>query len=452
MKHGMVWVIVWAVAGLAQAVVGETPAAQPDAVQAAAGRERPNFLFIMADDLGKEWLSGYGSECHRTPNLDRLAAEGMRFENFYVTPLCTPTRHVLLTGRYPFRTGWTVHHDAPRWGGQYFDWRREITFARVLRAAGYATAIAGKWQINDLRAQPDALREHGFDEHCMWPGFETGNPPSAERYWDPFIQENGRRGTREGAFADDVFVEFLIDFITRHKDRPFLAYYPMALPHTPFTSTPGNRDTKQKGIPLFPGMVDYVDALVGRLVTRLDDLGIRRRTVVVFTTDNGTVSGVKCDRNGRLVNGGKSALTESGICVPLIASCPGRIAEGRVSEELLDISDVFPTLAELASAELPPGVTLDGRSFAGLLLGRDEACVGRQWIFSQLGANRVVRDRQFKLYSDGRFYDVVADPLEERDLAADERTDVVEARRRLAGVLASFPPDAKLPFEPRKRE
>ncbi len=447
MKLGLVGTIVWAVVSIPPAVLGQTSAAQPP-----ASLDRPNFLFIMADDLGKEWLSCYGSECHRTPHLDRLAGQGVRFENFYVTPLCTPTRNVLLTGRYPFRTGWTVHHDAPRWGGQYFDWQREITFARVLRSAGYATAIAGKWQVNDLRTQPDALREHGFDEHCMWVGFETNNPPSAERYWDPFIQENGRRGTREGAFGEDVFVDFLMDFMTRHKDQPFLAYYPMSLPHTPFTTTPANRDSDLKGIPLFPGMVDYVDILVGRLVQRLEDLGIRHRTVVMFTTDNGTVSGVKCGRHGRLIDGGKATLLESGICVPMIVSCPGRIPEKRVSEELMDISDVFPTLAELAGAELPAGVDLDGRSFAALLQGRDEAHASREWIFSQLGKPRVVRDRRFKLYSNGRLFDLQADPLEESDLAKDERAEVTEARRRLSAVLASLPPDAELPFEHRGQE
>lgn len=447
MKNKLMLEIVCTVLTAGQAVFGQTSAAQPP-----ARMDRPNFLFIMADDLGKEWLSCYGSECHRTPHLDHLADQGMRFESFYVTPLCTPTRNMLLTGRYPFRTGWTVHHDAPRWGGQYFDWQREITFARVLRSAGYATAIAGKWQVNDLRTQPEALREHGFDEHCMWVGFETDNPPSAERYWNPFIQENGRRGTREGAFGEDVFVEFLMDFMTRHKDRPFLAYYPMALPHTPFTTTPANRDTDLKGIPLFPGMVDYVDALVGRLVKHLDNLGIRGQTVIIFTADNGTVSGVKCGRRGQLVNGGKGTSLESGICTPLIASCPGRIPEGRVSEELLDISDVFPTLAELAGAQLPTGVTLDGRSFAALLSGRDANHVGREWIFSQLGKVRVVRDRRFKVFSDGRCYDLIADPQEKNDLATDARAEVAEARQRLSAVLNSFPPDAILPFEPRRQK
>ena len=408
---------------------------------------RPNILFIMADDLGKEWLSCYGSECHQTPNLDRLATGGIRFENVYATPLCTPTRHLLLTGRYPFRTGWTKHHDAPRWGGQYFDWNREITFARVLRSAGYATAIAGKWQINDLRTHPRALQRHGFDEHCVWTGFETGNRPSAERYFDPFIQHNGKRGTHKGAFGPDVFADFLIDFMARHKDRPFLAYYPMVLPHTPFTKTPHNTETTAKEFELAPGMFDYVDYQVGRLIETLDELNIRDRTIVFFTTDNGTVKGVQGRARGRLVDGGKMTLTEAGICVPFIVNGPQRLPAGRVCDELIDFSDIFPTLIDLAGAELPRGTALDGRSFADVLQGRAPGPPGRQWIFSQLGQDRVARDKRFKLYSDGRFYDIAADFLEQHDLRDSNEAHIATARTRLTAILKSLPPDAKLPFK-----
>ncbi len=413
--------------------------------------ERPNFLFILVDDLGPEWLSCYGSE-HKTPRIDRLAETGIRFQTVYATPLCTPTRHELLTGRYPFRTGWTVHHDTPRWGGQYFDWRREVTFARVLRDAGYATAIAGKWQINDLRTHPDALKEHGFDEHCVWPGFESDNPPAAERYFDPFVQTSGKRATLEGRFGPDVFNEFMIDFIRRNKERPFLAYYAMVLTHTPFTKTPHNKDTTAEKIALHPGMVNYVDYLTGRLVDTLDELKLRERTVILFTCDNGTVMGVKGRMNGRLVNGGKGTLTEAGIRVPLIVNWPGRTPAGRVSDELVDFTDFFPTLLEMAGVKPPEGVTLDGRSFAGLLTGRPDAHPPREWIYSQLGTNRVVRDKRYKLYSDGRLYDAEADPDERVDLAASEDPAAVAARRKLGSVLKSLPKDAKLPFAPARKK
>lgn len=429
----------------------QAPAASTASGAPAREGQRPNIVFILVDDLGPEWLSCYGSE-HKTPNLDRLAETGIRFQTVYSTPLCTPTRHELLTGRYPFRTGWTVHHDTPRWGGQYFDWRREITFARLLRDAGYATAIAGKWQINDLRTHPDALQQHGFDEHCVWPGFEEGNPPAAERYFDPFVQTNGQRGTLKGKFGPDVFNEFLIDFIRRHKHRPFLAYHAMVLTHTPFTKTPHNKDTTAAGIALHPDMVNYVDHLVGRLVSVLDELQIRDRTLVIVTSDNGTVSGVRCRMNGRTVNGGKGKLIETGIRVPLIVNWPGKTPAGQVSDRLIDFTDFFPTLLDLAGVAPPDGVVLDGRSFAAVLQGRPDAQPAREWIFSQLGENRVIRDKRFKLYSDGRFYDVVADPEETTDLAGSDNPEVTAARKRLESKLDALPADAKLPFSPAQKK
>lgn len=410
----------------------------------AAAAERPNFLFILADDLGREWLSCYGSETHKTPNIDRLAASGVRFENAWATPLCTPTRHEMLTGRYPCRTGWTVHNDVPRWGGPCLDPQREYCLVRSLRDAGYATCISGKWQINDLRVQPDMFREHGFDEHCVWPGFETGNPPSAERYFDPFIQVNGRRETHKGKFGPDILCDYTIDFMRRHKDGPFFAYHPMVLPHTPMTKTPHNLDTEATGVALHPGMVDYVDHIVGRLCSALRDLGIERNTVVIFAADNGS-PGLKARMRGLDVVGGKTRLTESGICVPFMVSCPGKIAAGRTSDELVDFSDILPTVIEMAGARLPPNITLDGRSFSGVLTGEGGKSV-REWIYSQLGENRVIRDKRYKLWSDGRFFDLKSDPLERDDLSGSGTAEQLAARDRLSKVLESMPADKKLPF------
>lgn len=413
---------------------------------ASAPADRPNILFILADDLGKEWLSCYGSE-HKTPNIDRLASGGLRFENTWATPLCTPTRVLFMTGRYALRTGWTIHYDSPRWGNVWFDWNREVAFPRRLKAAGYVTAMAGKWQVNDLRAQPDALNRHGFDEYCAWPGFENGNPPAGERYFNPFVQENGKRGTRTGQFGPDVFRNFIIDFMGRHKDRPFLAYYAMVLTHTPFTKTPHNLDTTARGTALFPGMVDYCDYEVGCLVKALEDLKIRDRTLVIFTTDNGTVSGVKCRAHGRLVDGGKAGTSERGICVPFIASWPGRVPEGKVGYELVDFSDFYPTLLNLAGATPPAGVEIDGKSFANTLLGRPEPQPRREWIYSRLGPKQVLRDERFKLTKDGRLYDLQADPWEEHDLAGSENPDAARARNKLSSVFRSMPKGEELPFD-----
>ena len=410
----------------------------------ANGAERPNVLFILADDLGPEWLSCYGSEGQKTPNIDRLAAGGVRFENAWATPLCTPTRHVMLTGRYPYRTGWTVHNDVPRWGDPCFDWNREYCQVRSLRDAGYATAIAGKWQINDLRRQPDALKQHGFDEHCVWPGFETGNPPSGERHFDPFIQTNGDRRTHTGAFGPDVFRAYLADFITRHKQGPFFAYYAMVLPHPPMTRTPHNRDTMETGTALHRGMVDYLDFEVGQFMELLAALGIDHNTVVIFATDNGS-PGLKMRMKGMEVTGGKSRLTETGIHVPLVVSGAGRFAPG-VRQDLVDFTDILPTVLALAGAKPPSGVTLDGRSFAPVLTGRTEGYTPRKWVFSQLGETRVIREARYKLWSTGKLYDLQADPLEQHDLSGQEDAQALAARQRLRTALDGLPTDKKLPF------
>ncbi|MHC4094914.1 MAG: sulfatase-like hydrolase/transferase [Planctomycetota bacterium] len=397
-------------------------AAKPEA-------KRPNILFIMVDDLGPEWLSCYGGEEMKTPNIDKLAEGGMQFSNAYSMAQCTPTRTTLLTGQYPFRHGWVNHWDVPRWGaGCHFDPRHNFTFARVLKTAGYATAAAGKWQINDFRVQPDAMQQHGFDEHCMWTGYESENPPSANRYWDPYINTNKGSRTYKGKFGTDVFTDFLIDFMKRHKDSPMMLYFP------------------------------YTDHAVGRLVKALDGLNIRNNTIIFFTTDNGSSRGISARMNGRLVKGGKATIGEPGVRAPFIANCPGLVPAGVRTDALTDFTDMFPTFAELAAAKIPTDVVLDGRSIARLILGKADDSP-RDWIMAMgfgaakladgrvIGAkeyaNRVVRNKRHKLWLlDGKpakFFDILADPAETNNLLKSNDPDVIAARKKLQAVARSFP-------------
>ena len=421
-------------------------AALPATLSAAEqARAKPNIIFIMTDDCSRDWLGCYGSQENATPNLDRLAAGGMRFETFYVTSICTPTRNMLLTGRYPFRTGWIRHHDAPRWGGQYFDWNREVTFARGVRDAGYATAVAGKWQVNDLRTHPDALQKHGFDEHCLWTGYETGNaPPSSERYWDPYLVTNGRRQVHQGRFGPEVVNDFVLDFVKRHRTGPFLVYYPMILTHGPFVPTPHNRDKlggKSDKRALYRGMVEYADFLIGRLVATLDELDIRSNTLILYTGDNGSSCGGRA-WGEEAANKAKGSGSDRGCHTPLVANWPGTIEPGQVTDELADATDMLPTFAELAGAPLPEGVRLDGQSIVSLLTGRPGS--RREWIFSQVGDARKARDKRFILHANGRFYDLQADPYEKNNLASGTDPVAVAARRKLQEVLDSLPEDKVL--------
>jgi arylsulfatase A-like enzyme len=435
----------------------------------ALGMVKPNIILIMVDDLGPEWISCYGGEEMKTPNIDKLAEGGMLFKNAYSMAQCTPTRATLLTGRYPFRHGWINHWDVPRWGaGCHFDPKHNITFARILKTTGYVTAAAGKWQINDFRVQPDAMQQHGFDEHCMWTGFETDNPPSAKRYWDPYINTKAGSRTYKGKFGIDVFVDFLIDFMKRHKDSSMMLYFPMCLTHGPLTNTPLAPDAQGK-IERHKAMVRYTDHAVGRLVKALDELNIRDKTIIFFTTDNGSSRGITARMNGRLVKGGKATIGEPGVGAPFIVNCPGLVPAGVRTDALTDFTDMFPTFADLAGARIPNDMNIDGHSIAKLILGKADDS-SRNWIMAmgfgaakltdgrvvpvKRFADRVVRDKRHKLWLlDGKpakLFDLIADPAEKNNLLLKNNDpDVAAARKKLQAVAQSFPEkDAAPKYDP----
>lgn len=446
-------------------------------VAASAPIAPPNFVFILLDNVGQEWFGCYGSEEKCTPQIDRLAREGVRFENAYSFPICGPARTTLLTGRHVFRTGFILHHDAALYSGGGLDPRREIIFPRLFRDAGYATAIAGKWQINNLYDEPGVLTQHGFTEQLVWPGsIDRDRVPEAEmaqfrdavrresatdtgvfmpkiesRYWNPVFLRNGKREVHAGRFGPDVTQEFAVDFLRRHRDRPFLFYYPIHLVHgqsfvEPVVPTPLNRDAHHRPHrDMYADMLRYADKLVGDLVRTLEELKLRDNTIVFVASDNGTESGFSGRRSGRTVKGGLYTLTEAGGNVVLLANSPRLIPGGR-TVPLADFSDVFPTLCEFASIPLPAGVTLDGRSHARFLRGEPGARPAREWIFNQLHTLRVVRDTRYKLYSDGRCFDANSDLEEQHDLARSTVPEVVAARDRLQRALASLPPDSPPPF------
>lgn len=424
---------------------------------------KPNILFILVDDLGKEWISSYGAEDIQTPAVDQLAQTGMRFTNFYSTPQCTPSRISLFTGQYPFRNGWINHWDVPRWGGGvHFDPDRNPGIARMMRSAGYKTAAAGKWQVNDFRVQPEAMGTHGFDDYCMWTGYETGNPASAERYWNPYIHTKAGSKTYSGQFGEDVFTDFLIDFMKKNRKDPMFLYYPMCITHTPFTSTPDEPDVAGT-YNSHKAMVRYMDRMVGKLVKALDELGLRENTIIIFTTDNGTVSSVTGKMNGREIPGGKQRLTENGICEPFIVNCPGLVPAGKVTDALGDLTDILPTCAELGGAALPEKYVLDGVSLASVMLGKTSASA-RNWIMA-MGGNaggsaaqlsekgmeneytfreRVIRDKEYKLYISSKrqpekMIALAGDPQEKTNLLQSRDPKVRQAFKTLWEAALSFP-------------
>lgn len=391
--------------------------AAPHGAQAA---RRPNIVLFMADDLGLECLGAYGGESYHTPNLDRLAAEGMRFTHCYSTPKCVPSRVNILTGRYGFRTG-------QEWGYIPPD---EVTFGHVLQKAGYATALAGKWQLALLKDDPQHVRKMGFEESCCWAWHE------GPRYWQPLIWQNGElREGIEDRYGPEVFTEFLIDFMRENKDQPFLAYYPMALVHS---AKSGGKYKEPKGpngrYQSFSERVKRMDDMVGKLVDAVDELGLAEDTLILFTGDNGTSQSITSIRNGRKVQGGKGTLKDSGTHVPLIARQPGTVPEGAVCDALIDFSDFLPTFAELAGAELPQDRVIDGKSFAPLLDGCTDTI--REYAYTEWKGRAWVRDRRWKLYDDGELYNLETDPLEKTPIDPDKAGETAQqARQRLEAAL-----------------
>jgi len=410
------------------------------AMEVRVGGKRPNIVLIMADDQGYECLSCYGSASYKTPVLDELAGTGMRFEHCYSQPLCTPTRVQIMTGRYNFR-------NYLRFG--YFDYR-ERTFAHVLKDAGYATCVAGKWQL--IGAGADGPYKAGFDEYCLW-HMEDVFAPKDSRYRNPKIIQNGKLlGILEGKYGPDVFCDYINGFIERKKAGPFLVYYPMALTHNPFEPTPDSPEWGQSvsNKRFYVDMVEYMDKTIGRIVRKLDDLGLRENTLILFTGDNGTPVGIASRMlDGGTINGGKGSTTDAGTHAALIANWKGTIPAGKVRADLVDFSDILPTLAEVSGAPLPEGVTIDGRSFLPQLRGRKGN--PRDWIFcwyqrdpgDQL--HRFARDRRWKLYDQsnaaraGKLFDVEVDRLEQNPIEPGQGgNEAAQARTRLQAVLDSM--------------
>ena len=379
--------------------------------------DQPNILFIMADDVGSEVLQCYGGQSYPTPRLDELATSGMRFEHAYSMSVCHPTRTALLSGQYPFRMG------HPKWGS-YPKNAESKTFAHVLKNAGYRTAVAGKWQIAMLRDDPTHPQRLGFDQSCLF-GWHEG-----PRYFQPHLWQNGKLRTDvKDRYGPDVYCEFLIDFMTKKSDKPFFAYYPMALCHAvtndldhPVPVGPQGRYQN------YAEMVAAMDNCVGRLLDALDQANLSEHTLVIFYTDNGTpgkiitevqnnqlvYKPVSSQRNNQQIPGGKTLLTDSGTRVPLIARWPTKIRPGQVNHDLIDVSDFLPTFAELAGTPLPSQASIDGQSFAPLLLGTKHQ--PRSWVFAEHKGHSYLKDHRWKLYNDNRFYDTTTDPTEQHPL------------------------------------
>jgi len=427
--------------------LGAAALAMPGCLSAASQTSRkglsdkPNIIVIMADDLGYECLGCYGSASYKTPVLDELAATGVRFEHAYSQPLCTPSRLKIMTGRHNFRN-YTYFGALPP---------KEKTFGHTMQNAGYATCIVGKWQLAARdRGEGTYPKPAGFDEHCLWQIDDRGS-----RYRDPIIVENGKnREDTEGKYGPDIFTEYALDFIERKKSTPFFLWFPMALTHAPFEPTPDTEEWKQgktkNDKKHFADMVAYMDKITGRIVARLGELGIREKTLIIFTGDNGTPRGIKTEmKDGTIVVGGKGMATDAGTHVALIANWKGEIQSGKVCSDIVDFSDIVPTIAEAAGTTV--SWDIDGHSFLPQLHGKRGK--PRDWIYIWYRRDpgrtlyRFARDKRWKLYDEGKdpragkLFDVSADVLEENPIDPSSSKKAKAAHKKLQTVIDSMKPN-----------
>lgn len=462
---------------------------------ALAASDLPNFVVILADDMGYGDLGVQGHPYIRTPHLDRMAAEGLRFTDFYAQPFCGPARAALLTGTYPPRNSLMFNHIPRARTGIH---PNEITIAELLRDRGYATAMLGKWHLGDA---PEFLpTRNGFDSYYglpysndMWPFHPkivrrpdegsrmaytrerteyTGYAQSDETYppdWFPplplmenesVIEHNPRQELLTEAYANRA-----IEFIRANTERPFFVYIAHAMPHVPLFRGRSFRDRSLRG--LYGDVIEEIDFHAGRILETLRELELDQRTLVIFTSDNGPWAGYGIDAGSAgLLRGSKGSVFEGGIRVPAIFRWPGRIPAGLVTSEIASIMDVFPTLATLSGGEPPRDRTIDGRDLQPHW-ERPGKASGHETIYFFEGGYRykaedgppkndpqlrAVRSGPWKLHLStepgetegsvtilpGDLYQLHWDPSESRNVA-EKHPDVVQ---RLVGQAKSF--DARL--------
>lgn len=401
--------------------------------------EKPNFVVIFIDDLGYGDIEPFGSTQNHTPNLTRMAAEGMKLTSFYVaSPVCTPSRAALMTGCYPQRVGLAKGsgHAVLFPGDVHGLHPDEITIAEMLKDAGYATGCFGKWHLGD---QPEFLpTEQGFDVYFgipysndMWPGLKRWQFPDL-----PVMD-----GTKVVDIVKDMdqqatlcrrFTERAMEFIHEYKDRPFFVYVPHAFVHLPRQASPEfmkNAKTAEEA------QVEEVDWSVGEILKSINEAGVANKTLVLFTSDNGAAKGLY---SGPL-RGRKGSGFEGGHREPTIAWWPGVIPAGSVCDDLAATIDLMPTLAKLSGGKVPTDRVIDGKDIGGLLRGEPSGKSPHDRYFYQQGGKlRAVRSGPWKLFVSGELYNLHNDLGEKKNVAAKHPDLVAKLQRMLDDFVADI--------------
>lgn len=417
-------------------------------------RVQPNILYVLADDAGMGDFGCYGQKLLKTPHIDRLAAEGIRFTDAYAgSMVCAPSRCALMTGGHmghaTVRGNWEVYPE-----GQWPLKRGDVTVAQVLKQAGYATGICGKWGLG-APGSGSAPNDKGFD---FFFGYNCQR--HAHRYYTDYLYRNTERipiaqSAQHRVYAQDLIAQESLDFIRKNKDRPFYLFCAWTVPHGPYRtdqvpSLEAYNDTgwtdAQK---VYAAMIQRLDGDVGRLLAQLKELGIEQDTLVIFASDNGAGGGPEInDRFGSRagLRAAKGTLWEGGIRVPMIARWPGRVPAGRTSDFATAFYDFLPTAAEIAHAKAPPGV--DGISIVPVLLGKTQK--PHDWLYWEnpqgTKLTKAVRMGAWKGYQAAagqalELYDLASDRGETKNVAANH-PDVV---RKIEAIMRQAHRDTEIP-------
>ncbi len=388
--------------------------------------KKPNIIFILADDLGIGDVGCYGADNYKTPNIDKLASQGIRFMNAYTAPLCGPSRATILTGRHLFRTGAT-NQDATG----LMKPTVEIFQPTYLKKGGYVTASIGKW--GQLPLEPS---DFGFDDYLKFKG--SGKYWNTQTGGDTYLLNGKEIKLNDREYLPDVMHRHLVDFITQHRNQTFYVYYSLSHVHSEILPTPDSRPESKN---MYADNISYMDKLVGQLRTELDRLKLSENTILVFFGDNGTAKGHANEATigGKRLVGEKGTMLEGGNLEPLIVYWPGITPKGKVSNDLISAVDFVPTFSEIAGVKLPEDKILDGQSFNAQLHG--EKGNPRSSIFVQLANNWYVRNSGWKLNQSGELFEMSKAPFEEIAVPADTKNpEAVAARASLQVELDRLNP------------
>jgi arylsulfatase A len=391
---------------------------------------KTNIIFILADDIGFEIPQCNGGQSYSTPNIDAMAAAGIRFTQCYASPLCSPSRFMFLTGKYNFR-------NYGLWG--IMDPSTNRTIANMLHDAGYKTLVVGKWQLD---GGDTSIHKLGFDDYVVYEPFAHNGIAKGSRYKDPTFYRNAALfapDSLKGKYGEDVLVNYMSNFIDSNKRKPFFIYYALNLCHYPFCPTPDdpqfaawNTKTSIPDTMYFPSMVKYMDKKIGQVLDKIKSAGLANNTIVIYVGDNGTDLRVYSYFRNHLIQGGKTHPYATGTQESMIVWAPGKIAPQQLNTNLIDFTDFLPTIADMVGIPKPTTYgTLDGVSFYPYLFGQEGT--PRDWVFCHYDQNeqgeglhpiqRWINNTTYKLFdSTGLFYNLRKDIYEKSPIPNNKLT------------------------------